>query len=213
MYAKKIIWLLFFLFLLPLSTICFAEKQRSLWPIPSIKLTGGGRYTAIGDMNTHLNSMNYIYNLDWSGVSGKIENLNNWSEDWEVELKIDLSPQIAFGLAASIFQRRNQSSIYAYEVDAYRIDRQFIFKPEIKIIMPLGFNLYYSVYSKSRLNVFINAGLGCYLAKMKETFIQNAIYPLGDIYFDNRFWEGEKLTRLFPCLRRPIQSEILDCAT
>lgn len=176
---------------LSLAGLGYSEGQKSPYPRLSLKLTGGTRYTAIGDMNMHLQSMNnyYLHEQSWAGVSGKIEKLNNWSGDWQVELRIENSSKMSFGLAASFFQRRNQSAIYAADVHEYRIDRQFIFKPEIKVIMPLGLNLYYSLYSRSRLNIFVNGGIGWYLAKMKEDKTGKAIYPLGDIYFDRRFWE------------------------
>ncbi|MBC8359300.1 MAG: hypothetical protein H8E54_10215 [Candidatus Aminicenantes bacterium] len=125
-----------------------------------------------------------------SDVSGKIEKLNNLSNDWELELKIDGSPRIGFGIAASFFHRRNQSSIYAYQPEFGR-DYEMIFKPEIKVIMPFGLNLYYSIYSGSKLNIFINSGIGWYLGKMTENKIQNFTYPLGDVYFVNRYWEVE----------------------
>ena len=56
---------------------------------------------------------------------------------------------------------------------------------------PLILSLYYSVYSSSRLNISINSGIGWYWGKMKEDKIENFIYPLGDVYFDNRYWEVE----------------------
>jgi len=188
---KKIIWVFIFSFII-LNKIGFSEEKQRFESKYSIKLTSGGRYTAIGDMNKHLNSMNNYKDIpEMSGVSGKIEKLNNWSSDWELELKIDGSPKIGFGIATSFFHRRNQSSLYAYQVPEFGRDSQTIFKPEIKAIMPLGLKLYYSVYSDSRLNIFINSGIGWYIGKMKENKIANAIYPLGDVYFENRYWEVE----------------------
>jgi len=191
---KKIIWLLFILSFIIFNKIGFSEERQSFKPRFSIKLTAGGGYVAIGDMNKHLDSMNGY--KDYSGVSisdvsGKIEKLSNQSNDWELELKIDASPKIGFGIATSFFHRRNQSSIYAYEVPEFGRDYEMIFEPEIKVIMPLGLNLYYSIYSGSKLNVFINSGIGWYLGKMTENKIENLIYPLGDVYFDNRYWEVE----------------------
>ncbi|MBL7084390.1 MAG: hypothetical protein ISS41_12280 [Candidatus Aminicenantes bacterium] len=190
---KKIIWLLFIISFIIFNKISFSEKRQSFKPKFSIKLTAGGGYVAIGDMNKHLDSMNNyedILGTSVSDVSGKIEKLNNLSNDWELELKIDGSPRIGFGIAASFFHRRNQSSIYAYQPEFGR-DYEMIFKPEIKVIMPFGLNLYYSIYSGSKLNIFINSGIGWYLGKMTENKIQNFTYPLGDVYFVNRYWEVE----------------------
>jgi len=174
------------------NKIVFSEKRQSFKPGFSIKLTAGGGYVAIGDMNKHLDSMNnkYIPGTSVSDVSGKIEKLNNLSNDWELELKIDGSPRIGFGIAASFFHRRNQSSIYAYQPEFGR-GYEMIFEPEIKVIMPFGLNLYYSIYSGSRLNVFINSGIGWYLGKMTENKINNAIYPLGSVRLGSRYWEVE----------------------
>lgn len=191
---KKIIWLLFILFFIIFNKISFSEERQRYKPRFSIKLTAGGGYVAIGDMNKHLDSMNNYKDMlgtSMSDVSGKIEKLNNWSIDWELELKIDASPKMAFGIAASFFHRRNQSSIYAYQVPEFGRDYEMIFKPEIKVIMPFGLNLYYSIYSGSKLNVFINSGIGWYLGKMTENKIENFIYPLGDDNFKNRYWEVE----------------------
>ena len=191
---KKIIWLSFILSFIIFNKISFSEERQSFKPRFSIKLTAGGGYVAIGDMNKHLDSMNNYKDMpgtSMSNVSGKIEKLNNWSSDWELELKIDVSPKIGFGIATSFFHRRNQSSIYAYQVPEFGRDYEMIFEPEIKIIMPLGLNLYYSIYSGSKLNVFINSGIGWYSGKMTENKIQNFIYPLGDVYFDNRYWDVE----------------------
>ena len=194
MHNKKIIWLLFILSFIIFNKIGFSEEKKSFKPRFSIKLTAGGGYVAIGDMNKHLDSMNNY--KDYSGVSmsdvsGKIEKLSNQSNDWELELKIDASPKIGFGIATSFFHRRNQSSIYAYQVPEFGRDYEMIFKPEIKVIMPVGLNLYYSLYSGSKLNVFINSGIGWYLGKMTENRIENFIYPDGDVYFNNRYWEVE----------------------
>ncbi len=191
---KRTIWPMLFFLIVFLSIIASSEERKSFKPRFSIKLTAGGGYVAIGDMNKHLDSMNNY--KDYSGVSmsdvsGKIEKLNNWSNDWELELKIDASPKIGFGIATSFFHRRNQSSIYAYQVPEFGRDYEMIFEPEIKVIMPLGLNLYYSIYSGSKLNVFINSGIGWYSGKMTENKISNFIYPLGDVYFDNRYWEVE----------------------
>ena len=191
---KKIIWLLFIFSFIIFNKIGFSEERHSFKPRLSIKLTAGGGYVAIGDMNKHLDSMNGYKNysgISISDVSGKIEKLNNWSNDWELELKIDAFPKIGFGIATSFFHRRNQSSIYAYQVPEFGRDHEMIFKPEIKVIMPFGLKLYYSIYSGPKLNVFINSGIGLYLGKMTENKIQNFIYPLGDVYFDNRYWEVE----------------------
>lgn len=191
---KKIIWLLFILSFIILNKIGFSEERQKFKQRISIKLTAGGGYVAIGDMNKHLDSMNgykYYRGVSISDVSGKIEKLSNQSNDWELELKIDASPKIGFGFATSFFHRRNQSSIYAYQVPEFGYDYKMIFEPEIKVIMPVGLNLYYSIYSGSKLNVFINSGIGWYLGKMTENMHENFIYPLGDVYFNNRYWEVE----------------------
>ena len=191
---KKIIWLLFILSFIIFNKIGFSEERQKFKQRISIKLTAGGGYVAIGDMNKHLDSMNgykYYSGVSISDVSGKIEKLSNQSNDWELELKIDASPKIGFGFATSFFHRRNQSSIYAYQVPEFGRDYKMIFEPEIKVIMPVGLNLYYSIYSGSKLNVFINSGIGWYLGKMTENMTENFIYPDGDVYFNNRYWEVE----------------------
>jgi hypothetical protein len=187
---KTLIAFLALVFVLLLSVRGYSEAQEFSQGKLSLKLTDGIRYAAIGDMNRHLESMDsYYYNRPWTSVTGRIKGLNNWSDDWQVEVIIRVFSKFSFGLAASYFHRKNESAIYAVDFDAYEIDREFIFKPEITVIMPLGFNLYYLLYSRSRLNISAHGGIGWYLAKMKEEKIDNAIYPSGDVYYDRRFWD------------------------
>jgi opacity protein-like surface antigen len=178
-------------FLLFLSVFCGAafsqDSANSIAPF-SLRLSGGGIWAAIGDMNTHLASLGQRY-PQLSGVSGGIEKLHRLSGDWEIELRVETKTRFAFGFAASYTQGGNTSSLSGHTENGY--DSKIVVNPETRIIMPLGLRVYYSVYSHDMLKVYLVGGAGWYSARMKEAYEFNAIYPLGDIYYNKRYWDAK----------------------
>ena len=184
--------LLLLVSLLSWAGLSYSEGQRSRYPKFSLKLTGGGRYSAIGDMNKHLDSINHLPN-----VTGNIEKVNNWSGDLQVELRIGISQKFGLGFVTSpFFQRSNQSSLFIYGGEMLipeipKIDEQLIFAPKIKAAMPLGLNLYYSAYSSSKFNILIHSGIEWHTGKITENQTYYLFYSTGETYYGNRYWSVE----------------------
>ena len=179
--------------LLVLGRPAFGEQAKKFKPGFHLKVAGGVFNAAIGDMNTHLRSMNeYLRAYYQEEASGETKALSRWANEWQLEALWDISPKFRWGLAVVPFTRfKNESTFFGADVREYRIDHEISFKPEIKLTVPAMLSVYYSVYSSSRLNFFVHTGIGLYLATMKEEYNRNYIYPRGDVYYNRRFWSVE----------------------
>ena len=181
--------LLVLLFILYLVGFCWSDEKKSATGRFSLKLTGGARYVSVGDMNKHLDSFNSLPN-----VGGEIAPITNWSNDWELELRMRLSSKVGLGIATSgFFNKWNQTSLFMFGGDAWipevvKFDIQYVFRPEIKSAMPLGLNLYCLLYSSSKLNLVVNAGTGWYTGKMTEHLVSYYLQSDGGVYFGSRHW-------------------------
>ena len=193
--------------LVAFSGIALSEDQEGTYPKLTLKFTGGMRYMAIGDMNTHLNSLNAYYRGIYAGyakyeTSGQIGAFDNWSGDWSVEVGIAVSRRVRFGLETWFFRKANAGTFYAYHLPAgwdregrvvpYVDYFQITQKPDIKVIMPLGLNFYYSIYSSAGLNIFIKPGIDWYSARMKEAGLSKFVFPGELIWIDTDYhWTAE----------------------
>jgi opacity protein-like surface antigen len=181
--------LIMLLSILYLAGFCLSDERKSPSPKFSLKLTGGARYVAVGDLNEYLGSFNQR-----PDICGKVAEIANWSSDWEVELRIRLSSRFGLGLATSgFFNKKSPSSIYFYggnigDPEITKSDSRIEFVPEIKAAMPLGLNLYYSLCSGSRMNLFVDLGLGWYTGRMTENYIDNTFQSDGRTYFGTFYW-------------------------
>lgn len=175
--------------LLSLSLASSADERDGVGSRFSLKLTGGARYAAVGDLNDYLASFNQR-----PDTCGKAAEIANWASDWEVELRMRLSSRFSLGLASSgFFNKKNPSSIFIYGGDAWipettKSDYQIEFKPEIEAAMPLGLNLYYSFCQGSRMNLLVGLGLGWYTGKMSENYVMNSYQSDGGTYFGSLYW-------------------------
>lgn len=177
------------LFLIILCGAAFSEERGGPRAAFSLKFSYGGGWTVIGDMNTHLGSLDQRY-IGLPGVSGGFAKLEKYFSDWEVELKIEIRSRLSFGIAtSSIFQRKNSSTLFAETESELGFDTRVVVEPEIRVSMPLSLRAYYSVYSSDRLKVFAGGGVSWYAARMKEAYLFNAIYPLSGVYYNNRYWD------------------------
>ncbi len=95
----------------------FAQDTKPFTPKLSLKLTGGIGSTAIGDMNTHLGSINQTFlPPDGNGLlysTAKVNLFNNAAESWEIELRLDITTRvgIAFALANRLFWLLNSRGL------------------------------------------------------------------------------------------------------
>ena len=171
---------LFFLaaFCLLLVKPCHAEEKKPFWSRFSLKLSGGGGFTAIGDMNSHLESINKNETFDYwrkhdpISISGEIKKLNNWEYDFELELMMKLSPKFSIGLATSApFSRSNESSLIFVQQEVPGLGYQKIkmeYRPEIKLSFPIKLSFYYYFLSRTRFKANILGGIGYYPGNLSE---------------------------------------------
>jgi hypothetical protein len=185
MSAKKFLVLLpCLLLLVPLLS---SEQQKPFKRRLSLKLTGGGGFALIGSVNRSLGLLNNndafkdLRENDPDSISGELKGLNNWLVDWEVELRMDLSPKISLGIAASApYHCRKESSLsFAVFEDGKRGPRSktLLYRPEARVSMPIKFNFYYSRRYWKKPRVILNAGIGYYPARLSQyssVWIDNA---------------------------------------
>lgn len=184
--------------LLLLSILCLllvrplqAEEKRPFWSRFSLKLTGGGGFIAVGDMNNHLESINkndnfkYWRKHDPTSISGEIKKLNNWGYDFELELIMNINPKFSVGLATSApFRRSNESSIlfpanYDRGIGPQTIEMDY--RPEIRLSFPIKLSLYYSWLSTTRFKTNIVGGIGYYPNSISEYYMHK-IFPYGSSF-------------------------------
>ncbi|MDD8032130.1 MAG: hypothetical protein PHQ25_09105 [Acidobacteriota bacterium] len=172
----------------------FSEENVGFKPKFHFKVSGGFLYAAIGDMNKHLNSMDAYYrNYYGELASGEIKSLNNGASDFEVEIMRDLSRKLRLGLGVSVpIHLENESRFYGAAIDVYRVDHEKIFRPEIKVWMPAKLSLYYSIFSKSRMNLYFYSGISLYSVKMNEERLQFNTYPSGSVYYNTAYIKVKK---------------------
>src|SRR4030042_5257253 len=117
---KMWVWYGFFFFLVALTEAGFSAGDTKFRPGFHLKLTGGGFQADVGDMNTHLRSMNDYYRRYYrSEGSGEIRTLR-WSSEWQLELLWDASSKIRWGLATHYARLKNESVFLGADVREYR---------------------------------------------------------------------------------------------
>lgn len=153
------------------------SQERELFkPRLSIKLTKGwGPDLRIGDMNTHLESINnmetfaYLREYYPDLISGEIKTLDGDIPDWHLEFRLDVSRRFSLALGTSMpFQKSNESVIdWAQTLDQRDI---YTIRTKIQSLPPVIWSAYYGLFPDSRLNVLLNVGAGLYLMKMSEYY-------------------------------------------
>jgi hypothetical protein len=193
MNLKKPLVLLFCL-LLPVQLIS-SEQQEPFRRRLSLKLTGGGGFALIGSVNRSLRLLNKnetfqdLRENDPDSISGEIKGLNNWLTDWEIELRMDLSPKISIGIATSApYHSRKESSLsYAMFEDGKRGPRfkTLLYRPEARVTMPIKLNFYYTRRYWKKPRVILSAGIGYYPGRLS----QYSSSWIDDIWLGSSYWE------------------------
>ncbi len=173
-------------FLVVLCGAAFPQGRAPFLSPFSLRISGGGAWSAIGDLNTHLNSLDQRYGY-LTAPEGGVRGLNGLANDWEIELRVATKTRFSFGFAVSFFRSRGSSTLAGGT--EYGFDRTITVRPEFSIVMPLGLRAYYSLYSRGGTSLYAIGGAGWYTARMKEAFEERSIYPLGDVYYNNRYWD------------------------
>lgn len=186
--------------LLFLNRITCSEEKENFRPKFSIKITGARDRLAIGDINRCLSSINNNDTFDYwrenapERVVGEITELNNWIDDWEAELRIDITPRIGIGFSTSgSIHKKNESSL-TYTDRGWAGDQitGIAFKPDIKVSMPVRLGIYYTLPFSSKFNIFFNAGIGYYSGQMNEHSKYEVTTPSGGYGYTNIYWETDR---------------------
>lgn len=168
---KTSIWSLIVILSLLLNSRSFPGQEENFKPKLSIQFKGGFRYMSVGDINTHLESLdNYISHRTFY-EGGKTKKINNYGTDFEGELRLDLSPKFAISVGIGYMSGKSRSdfeTIGSFPLQTPVIGpfywHKFFSESKVKTI-PLKFGIYYTLPISSRINLFINSGLGYYFSK------------------------------------------------
>jgi len=191
--TRKPLALLFCFFLF--AQFVYPEQEKPFRRRLSLKLTGGGGFALAGSVNRSLSLLNNndtfkdLRENDPDSISGELKGLNNWLADWEIELRMDLSPKISIGIAASApYHSMKESSIsYAMFEDGKRGPRikTLLYRPEAGVSVPIKLNFYYSRRYWKKPKLILNGGIGYYPARLSQyssAWIDNA-------WLGTNYWE------------------------
>ncbi len=201
------VWMLTIISLFLLNRVALSMEGK-IRPRFSVKLTHGANYSFWGDVNRYLELVNNNEVFEYwrreapERVVGEIRTLNNWTDSWEAELRIDLSPKIAVGIATSGTIRRNNESslIYTYIGAPGSQVTGFTYKPEIKAQMPVRLGIYYILPYGPKASFFFNAAIGYYSGKIADYLKHEVTTPSGDYDWISRYNETERKSSLgFHC--------------
>jgi len=158
---SNILPIIFVTFFFP-SGICHAQKI-------SFKITGGYGTMSIRDINAVQEHMESSYD-EWASLpdatkQGEFKKLNTGFE-YEGELIVDLTEHLAIGIGAG-FIRREKPSDVVFELDTgdLYLHYDFFISPELSAI-PIKLSILYSFPVFSRMNLFLNGGVGYYFARL-----------------------------------------------
>jgi opacity protein-like surface antigen len=134
----------------------------------SIKLTGGYGTMVTGDINAVLEGqedlLSYHASLTGATKEGEFRKLNRGFE-YEGEFILNLTEYFGLGIGVSYIQRGETSKvIYELEDHGYFLIT-FSPRPEIKAI-PIKLTAYYFHPITSRLDLYLNGGIGYYIGKI-----------------------------------------------
>ncbi len=193
-FAKKKVIILapLLISLMFLSGTAYPEERADFKPRFSIRLTFGRSYLSIGDVNKYLESLNDVSDLyTLESVTGEIKKLDNFTSDWEGELRLDISRRFAVSLSTSgSIHQKNESSLYLSRkvLDEEYIDKVFT-KPEVKAWMPVKLGAYFNFLYTAKLKVFSTLGIGYYSASISEYKKIEEVNLIGDSYWMWQNWE------------------------
>lgn len=147
----------------------------------SIKFTGGYGNMAIGDINAVLegieNLLNYYASVAGVAKEGELIELNRGFE-YECEFIIDITEHFGIGIGAGYIQRKqpNEFTIEMGEFNEYSYTSSSL-NPKLSAI-PIKLTIYYFIPIVSRLNLFLNGGIGYYFGKINYS-VQDEV-QMGD---------------------------------
>jgi len=162
------IWIILFVSLVFLIRIACSEERENFKPKFSIKLMGGLGYLSVGDINRHLESYDNYLSKMTNYEGGKTKKLDNYSSNLEGELRLDISSKFAVSVGIGYMSEKNKSFFEYTGPFPFRAlfegKQNYFIKPKIKTI-PLKLGIHYTLPLSSRINLFLNGGLGYYFSK------------------------------------------------
>jgi len=193
MCAKKLFYLSFSVFFTIFLASGFAEESNGFKPRISLKLTGGGSYFAIGDINDSLLSIDRVlasgayraYSTD------NIIKLNNWISTREAEVRFDITARFSLGIAVSnAFHLNKESTVPLFSYPGSPSIGSFSSTPDVQMRVPIKFSVYYSLPLRLRLSILISVGVGYYSGKMAESLDYEISDEMGPAWYISE-WETE----------------------
>ena len=165
---KGTIWLILIVLIVFLSKIAFSEEKENFKPKFSIKLMGGLGYLSVGDINRYLESYDNYLSKMTNYEGGKTKKLDNYSSDLEGELRLDISSKFAVSVGVGYMSEKNKSYFeytgpFPFQA-LFEGKQNYFIKPKVKTI-PLKLGIHYTLPLSSRINLFLNGGLGYYFSK------------------------------------------------
>jgi hypothetical protein len=142
----------------------------------SLKFTGGYGTMSIGDLNVVIEDLENSYN-DWASLpdatkEGEFKKLNTGFE-YEGELIISFSEHFGIGIGAGFIKREEPSKV-TFELDGEPyLYYDISCNPELSAI-PIKLSIYYYIPILSRMNLFLNGGIGYYFGKLNYRSVWDA---------------------------------------
>lgn len=153
------------------SAAGFAAESKTSGPRISFKLTGGGQYISIGDLNTSFDSWAHTLPSRSYDVA-KAMKIDCWFATWEAELRFDLSRKIAVGIALSNALHRTKQAdfpLYDRASDDPVPVGSFASDATIDVRSPIRISAYYTLPLSPTTNLLFDMGIGYYSGRMQES--------------------------------------------
>jgi hypothetical protein len=176
---KKItIWAALIISFVFLSRITFSEEREIFKRKLSINLTSGYCSMNVGDINSYLKSFdNYL--RETTNYEGGKTKVIHYIPDLEGEVRFDISSRFAINIGIEQTHGKKESGFQYIEVNPYDpnakdLNNYYIIQKVSAFPLKLG--SYYSLPIISRINLFLNGGLGYYFSKC-SLMIDTLTYP------------------------------------
>jgi hypothetical protein len=180
-----------------LVSLSQADQSRDSRPRFSIKLSSGGMYHRLGDINNHMESLSnrLILGTNQSMSTESVPLLSNLTGVWEVEARMNIYKGLGLGISISsprhMRQVANLPLVSIYEPQGAIIGT-FSSTQNIELRMPLRGSLSYSLPVFSHLDLVVDGGIGLYAGRMSEAFDYDIVDILGAAWYRTSWATGWK---------------------
>jgi hypothetical protein len=150
-----------------LSRMAFSGEREIFKRKLSINLTGGYCSMNVGDINSYLKSFDNYLRETTTYEGGKTKVIH-YIPDLEGEVRFDISSRFAISIGIGQTHGKKESAFQYIEVAPFDPNAKWLHSYYIiqKVsVLPLKLGSYYSLPLISRINLFLNGGLGYYFSK------------------------------------------------